>query len=350
MDNARGASPRHARQPARALAGQHRRGAHRRRRRPAVPHRRHQDRRRSAAGRAALGDRRQGAVRQGNRRRAARRRDRSRGAQQQGHAGGAARRADDRRRAAAGESARRGGVAGPAKGGLPDCDAVASGFSRPTSIDDSSRCSAPSPSIGTGSVRRIAQLTRLFPGARFAGIRGNLDTRLRKLDEGAHDALVLAAAGLTPPRVRVAHLAGDPGRGVRAGAGPGHRRDRDSRRRRRARARRSRAINDAAARRRARPPSARWSQTLGGGCQTPVGALASIVDGDRARDRRGGRRARRQPRRPRPARGRRGETRRRSARASARSCSRTAPARSSRKRSELRTRTLRTLEPLDSRP
>src|SRR5262252_5574372 len=54
-----------------------------------------------------------------------------------------------------------------------------------------------SPSIGTGSVRRIAQLTRLFPGARFTGIRGNLDTRLRKLDEGAHDALVLAAAGLS---------------------------------------------------------------------------------------------------------------------------------------------------------
>src|SRR3954471_19854784 len=55
----------------------------------------------------------------------------------------------------------------------------------------------PAPSIGTGSVRRIAQLIRLLPGARFAGIRGNLDTRLRKLDEGAHDALVLAAAGLS---------------------------------------------------------------------------------------------------------------------------------------------------------
>ena len=54
-----------------------------------------------------------------------------------------------------------------------------------------------SPSIGTGSVRRVAQLMRLLPGARFTGIRGNLDTRLRKLDEGAHDALVLAAAGLT---------------------------------------------------------------------------------------------------------------------------------------------------------
>src|SRR5712692_7645810 len=53
-----------------------------------------------------------------------------------------------------------------------------------------------SPAIGTGSVRRIAQLTRLFPGARFAPIRGNLDTRLRKLDAGEYDALVLAAAGL----------------------------------------------------------------------------------------------------------------------------------------------------------
>jgi hydroxymethylbilane synthase len=52
------------------------------------------------------------------------------------------------------------------------------------------------PRIGTSSVRRSAQLARLFPGARFEPIRGNLDTRLRKLDEGQHDALVLAAAGL----------------------------------------------------------------------------------------------------------------------------------------------------------
>ena len=63
-------------------------------------------------------------------------------------------------------------------------------------IDDLVAALGQSPSIGTGSVRRIAQLTRLFPGARFTPIRGNLDTRLRKLDEGAHDALVLAAAGL----------------------------------------------------------------------------------------------------------------------------------------------------------
>jgi hydroxymethylbilane synthase len=50
--------------------------------------------------------------------------------------------------------------------------------------------------IGTGSVRRSAQLRRLFPRASFQNVRGNLDTRLRKLDAGDYDLLVLAAAGL----------------------------------------------------------------------------------------------------------------------------------------------------------
>ena len=50
--------------------------------------------------------------------------------------------------------------------------------------------------IGTGSVRRIAQLKALLPDARFENVRGNLDTRLRKLDAGDYDLLVLAAAGL----------------------------------------------------------------------------------------------------------------------------------------------------------
>ena len=70
---------------------------------------------------------------------------------------------------------------------------------QPLTLDDLVAVLGQSPSIGTGSVRRIAQLTRLFPGARFAPIRGNLDTRLRRLDEGGpggNDALVLAAAGL----------------------------------------------------------------------------------------------------------------------------------------------------------
>jgi hydroxymethylbilane synthase len=53
-----------------------------------------------------------------------------------------------------------------------------------------------SPSIGTSSVRRAAQLVALLPGATFDPIRGNVDTRLRKLDEGQFTALVLAAAGM----------------------------------------------------------------------------------------------------------------------------------------------------------
>src|SRR5262249_1465900 len=66
----------------------------------------------------------------------------------------------------------------------------------PSSIDELVRSLGSAPSIGTSSVRRVAQLTRLFPAARFDPIRGNLDTRLRKLDEGQYDAIVLAAAGL----------------------------------------------------------------------------------------------------------------------------------------------------------
>jgi hydroxymethylbilane synthase len=52
------------------------------------------------------------------------------------------------------------------------------------------------PRIGTSSVRRIAQLAPHVPGAAFTPIRGNVDTRLRKLDRAEYDALVLAAAGI----------------------------------------------------------------------------------------------------------------------------------------------------------
>jgi len=50
--------------------------------------------------------------------------------------------------------------------------------------------------IGTGSLRRSAQLRARRPDLRIEDIRGNVDTRLRKLDEGQYDAIVLAAAGL----------------------------------------------------------------------------------------------------------------------------------------------------------
>lgn len=52
------------------------------------------------------------------------------------------------------------------------------------------------PSIATSSVRRIAQLAAVLPQATFTPIRGNVDTRIRKLDSGDYEALVLAAAGL----------------------------------------------------------------------------------------------------------------------------------------------------------
>ncbi len=54
----------------------------------------------------------------------------------------------------------------------------------------------PAARIGTGSLRRKAQLLHLRPDLRVEDIRGNLDTRLRKLDEGQFDAIVLAEAGL----------------------------------------------------------------------------------------------------------------------------------------------------------
>jgi hydroxymethylbilane synthase len=50
--------------------------------------------------------------------------------------------------------------------------------------------------VGASSLRRAAQLRRLRPGVLVEPVRGNLDTRLRKLEEGRYDAILLAAAGL----------------------------------------------------------------------------------------------------------------------------------------------------------
>lgn len=51
-------------------------------------------------------------------------------------------------------------------------------------------------SVGTSSPRRLAQLKYLRPDLEIKDLRGNVDTRLRKLDEGQYDAVILAAAGL----------------------------------------------------------------------------------------------------------------------------------------------------------
>src|SRR5581483_8895613 len=50
--------------------------------------------------------------------------------------------------------------------------------------------------VGTSSLRRQAQLRSLRPDLRLLDLRGNVDTRLKKLQEGQYDAIILAAAGL----------------------------------------------------------------------------------------------------------------------------------------------------------
>jgi hydroxymethylbilane synthase len=131
------------------------------------------------------------------------------------------------------------------------------------------------PRIGTSSVRRAAQLRALFPDATFVAIRGNVDTRLRKLDAGECDVLVLAAAGLKrlgfaerlSALVPVGVCLPAPGQGIVAveiseRAAP--------------------AVRDAVGR--IADPDAEAAllaeravvKALGGGCQMPLGALATV--------------------------------------------------------------------------
>ncbi|MDR0701253.1 MAG: hydroxymethylbilane synthase [Azoarcus sp.] len=69
-------------------------------------------------------------------------------------------------------------------------DAFVSG--RHASLDEM----PPGAVVGTSSLRRESQIHAQYPFLAVASLRGNLDTRLRKLDEGRFDAIVLAAAGL----------------------------------------------------------------------------------------------------------------------------------------------------------
>ncbi|MBM3819981.1 MAG: hydroxymethylbilane synthase [Acidimicrobiia bacterium] len=159
----------------------------------------------------------------------------------------------------------------------PRGSGVGADFSRPMSVEALLRELGREPRIGTSSVRRTAQLLRLFPGARFLPIRGNLDTRLRKLDAGEYDALVLAAAGLNrlEQQARISALLPPeacvpaPGQGIIAiEVRAADARVRDI----------VREIDDrtaAAALAAERAVVVR----LGGGCQMPIGAYASIDDG-----------------------------------------------------------------------
>lgn len=141
-------------------------------------------------------------------------------------------------------------------------------------LDEVVRRLGRAPRIGTSSVRRTAQLTRLFPGARFAPTRGNLDTRLRKLDAGEFDALVLAAAGLRrlnhPERIS-ATLPTDacvpaPGQGIIAV----ETRSSD------ARVQKIVATIDEPVSAAALAAERAVVVRLGGGCQMPIGAYAAV--------------------------------------------------------------------------
>jgi hydroxymethylbilane synthase len=155
---------------------------------------------------------------------------------------------------------------------------VLPGPSSLSSIEDLILHLGQSPQIGTSSVRRASQLTRLMPRANFAAIRGNLDTRLRKLDGGEHDALVVAAAGLRrlgfATRISLAlpctACVPSPGQGIVAIE---TREDDEPILGTIGR------ISDPAAGAALNAERALVA-ALGGGCQTPIGALASSVDDD----------------------------------------------------------------------
>ena len=134
--------------------------------------------------------------------------------------------------------------------------------------------------IGTDSPRRVAQLRRLYPQARFESIRGNVDTRLRKLDSGEADMLVLACAGLRrlglAARISAPVAVGDcvpaPGQGIIAIEV-------------RADDERTFAMAQALNNRDARTALAAEQAVvaaLGGGCQLPLGAFAELRGHDLA--------------------------------------------------------------------
>jgi hydroxymethylbilane synthase len=132
--------------------------------------------------------------------------------------------------------------------------------------------------VGTSSLRRAAQLRAVRPDLEIENIRGNLDTRLRKLDEGQYDAIVLASAGLRRLgwENRIAELL-DPEvmcPAVGQGALAVETRDDDGPGQRIARALDHLETRTAVTAERAVLAS------LGGGCQVPIGAYATI-DGAR---------------------------------------------------------------------
>ena len=131
--------------------------------------------------------------------------------------------------------------------------------------------------VGTSSIRRAAQLRSAYPGVEIRELRGNVDTRLRKLFEGAIHATVLAAAGLSRLGVEPRHLRTlgpdemipAPGQGALAVQ------CREDDRGTHARL----TLLDHPPSRAALGAERALTRALGGGCSLPLGALAREKDG-----------------------------------------------------------------------
>jgi len=143
--------------------------------------------------------------------------------------------------------------------------------------------------VGTTSPRRRAQLLALRPDLEFVELRGNVDTRLRKLAEGACDALVLACAGLdrlgrtesVHQRFAIDELTPAPGQGALGleTRSPEHPLDTDD-------ASRDPAIFaavhalDCTATRYATQAERAFLAAMGGGCDLPLGAHCTPIEAD----------------------------------------------------------------------
>ena len=128
--------------------------------------------------------------------------------------------------------------------------------------------------VGTSSLRRSAQLRRLRPDLVVESVRGNLDTRVRKLEEGQYDAIVLAAAGLK--RLgwgdRIAEIL--PAAVMCSAVGQGALAIETTEA-----GREACAALDHAPTRAAVTAERGLLAALGGGCQVPIGAYATVADG-----------------------------------------------------------------------
>ena len=126
--------------------------------------------------------------------------------------------------------------------------------------------------VGTSSLRREAQLRALLPGLRVELLRGNVETRLRKLTEGGFDAIILAAAGLSRLGRQDAIREIIEPRQMCPAAGQGALAI-ESRSDDRAVLEEIKFLDDADSRA-ATDCERSLLRTLGGGCQVPIGALA----------------------------------------------------------------------------